>query len=331
MGRDYKRSKGDSGRDAGGFCAIPWAVLDSPAYARLSHPAKALLMEFARQFVRDNNGKLLASRAYLNGRGWRSSDVITRAVRELVAAGFIHQTVQGHRPNKAAWYAVTWRALDRNPGYDHGAAETFQRGAYRNGPSAPSPGTEARNKPAQKSYMLTPSPGTEGAPIAPSPGTEKAPPVPSPGTVEGVFSGSPVPSPGHHLEKPSVASEVTLSEATQHHHQPEQPALLTDSNTAQAEAAPPADGAGTTPPRRSIKGRIVAALLTGPKESPELDAILGTSAAPHVRKRMVLDGVAYSVTAERIPPVPGRSGFGARYALTPLATEGEARFTVPAR
>ena len=84
-----KRTKGDSGRDAGGFVALPWSVLDSPAYARLSHPARALLLELARQFVRDNNGKLLLSAAYLAKRGWKSADVITRAKRELLAAGFI--------------------------------------------------------------------------------------------------------------------------------------------------------------------------------------------------------------------------------------------------
>ena len=71
--------KGDSGRDAGGFIALPWSVLDCPAYARLSHPARALLFELARQFVRDNNGRLLASAAYLAKRGWKSADVITRA------------------------------------------------------------------------------------------------------------------------------------------------------------------------------------------------------------------------------------------------------------
>lgn len=118
-----KLRRGDAGRDAGGFVALPWAVLDSPAYSGLSHPAKALLLEFARQFVRDNNGRLLCSMTYLGPRGWKSNDVITRAVRELVAAGFVHQTAQGHRPSKASWYAVTWRALDRHPGYDVGTVE----------------------------------------------------------------------------------------------------------------------------------------------------------------------------------------------------------------
>ncbi len=183
-GRNSK--KGDAGRDAGGFVALPWIVMDCPAFQALSHPAKALLLEFARQYVRDNNGRLLASRTYLAKRGWGSADVIQRAKTELIAAGFVHETVKGHRPNKAGWYAVTWRALDRIPGYDAGAAETFERGAYR------------------KNAPLIPSPGTERASIAPSPGTERTRPVPSPGTIRPTFAHSPVPSPGHHLEKPSI-------------------------------------------------------------------------------------------------------------------------------
>jgi hypothetical protein len=126
-----KLKKGDSGRDSGGFIALPWSVLDCPAYASLSHPARSLLWEFARQYVRDNNGRLLASAAYLVKRGWRSPEVIVRAKRELLESGFIHETVKGHRPNKASWYAVTWRSLDKIPGYDSGAVETFERGAYR--------------------------------------------------------------------------------------------------------------------------------------------------------------------------------------------------------
>jgi len=121
----------DTSRDAGGFVALPWSVLDCPSYAGLSHPARALLLEIARQLVRDNNGRLLASAGHLEARGWRSRDVITRAKRELLEAGFIFETVKGQRPNRASWYAVTWMALDRHPDFDAGALECFQRGAYR--------------------------------------------------------------------------------------------------------------------------------------------------------------------------------------------------------
>ena len=204
-----KLRRGDAGRDAGGFVALPWSVLDSPAYSGLSHPAKALLLEFARQFVRDNNGRLLCSMTYLGPRGWKSNDVITRAVRELVAAGFVHQTAQGHRPSKASWYAVTWRALDRHPGYDVGTVESFQRGAYRLWaaaqrpaeitPPTPSPG-------AEKNASLTPSPGVERASRAPSPGVGALPTAPSPGAVEGGFGTFSTPGDGDHLEKPSTVS-----------------------------------------------------------------------------------------------------------------------------
>lgn len=183
-----KGRRSDSGRDPGGFVALPWSVLDCRAYAALSHPARALLMEFARQIGADNNGRLLASRAYLATRGWRSADVIQRAKNELLQAQFIHETVKGQRPNRAAWYAVTWRALDRVPGYDVGAAETFVRGAYR------------------KNTTLVPPPGTGTGPIAPGGGTESASPVPPPGTMRATFRLPPVPSGGHHLEKPSAAS-----------------------------------------------------------------------------------------------------------------------------
>jgi len=169
-GRNPKRRGRDESRDSGGFVALPWSVLDCPAYSQLSHPARSLLLEFARQYVRDNNGRLLASGAYLATRGWTSKDVITRAKRELLAAGFIHETAMGHRPSRSSWYAVTWRSLDKIPGYDFGAAETFQRGAYRQGvpvvrSAGPSPGP-VKNAP------LRPSHGPQGAATGPSHGLE---------------------------------------------------------------------------------------------------------------------------------------------------------------
>jgi hypothetical protein len=188
------RTKGDRGRDAGGFVALPWSVLDSPAYALLGHPARSLLLELARQFVRDNNGRLLASRAHLAKRGWKSADVIDRAKRELLEAGFIVETVKGHRPSKASWYAVTWRLLDPHPGYDPGVKATFERGAYR------------------KNAVLSPSGGT-GVPLCgPSGGTDRPITGPSGGTVGATLTPFPVPSGGHHLDKPSaVAKAAPLS------------------------------------------------------------------------------------------------------------------------
>lgn len=185
MGRDKVR-KGDSDRVSGGFSAIPWDVLDSPAYASLSHPARSLLLEFARQYVRDNNGRLLASMAYLSKRGWTSNATITAAKRELIEARFIHETVMGHRPNKASWYAITWYTLDRLPGYDPGAAESFVRGAYR------------------QNATLTPPPGVGRSFIAPPRGVGVMRSAPPHGAIKTAFSRPPTPPDGDHLEMPST-------------------------------------------------------------------------------------------------------------------------------
>lgn len=197
-----KNSKGDSGRDSGGFIALPWSVIDCPAYARLSHPAKALLLEVARQFHRDDNGRMLLSRAYLATRGWKSADTITNAKRELLEGGLIFQTVLGHRPNKASWYAVTWRALDKLPGYDAGMALLFERGAYQ------------KKMPVIRTSLRPPA-GTVNAVLVPPAGTETLPTVPSAGTIRSVLGVLTVPPAGHPLEMPSIAdSESAQQQAT---------------------------------------------------------------------------------------------------------------------
>lgn len=186
MSKAKRRSKGD-GREPGAFIAIPCAVLDSAAYQGLSHPAKALLLEVARQFHGDDNGRMLLSQNYLAGRGWRSSDVINRAKQELLDAGLIFQTVRGGFPNRASWYAVTWQALDRNPDYDPGIG-AFVRGSYR-----------------LKNAALTPSRGAEESPIAPAHGLGSPTAAPSRGAIRAPFPASPAPSRGDPLEMPSKA------------------------------------------------------------------------------------------------------------------------------
>lgn len=200
--------KGDSGRDGGGFVALPWSVLDSAAYTGLSHIAKALLIEVDRQFVRDNNGRMLLSTAHLNKRGWYSASVIQKAKLELLEAALIFETVKGHRPNKASWYAVTWRRLDRLQGYDAGTEQLFQRGAYRftaGKPKRPPP----KCKNPKKIQELNPPHGIVSALIVPPHGIETVCFVPPHGTVRPTLSRSSIPPHGNHLDMPSIASNQT--------------------------------------------------------------------------------------------------------------------------
>lgn len=209
-----RRKNRDGGRDGGRFIALPLAVLDSPAYLALSMHARALLLEVARQYMGDNNGQLLLSRAFLGTRGWKSSDMITKAKRELLDGGFLHETVKGRRPHKASWYAVTWQTLDRHVLFDPGAYESFRKGAYRP-PPTPAPSREAiyRRWDSQvKNAVLRPSHGTETPQIGPPHGSEKAPPVPPHGPISPLFGPLSVPPHGHHLDMPSPGGEAPWAE-----------------------------------------------------------------------------------------------------------------------
>lgn len=178
--------KPGTGRDSGGFAAIPWSVLDCAAYASLSCPAKAMLVEFARQFKGGNNGSLVATMNRLSSRGWHSAGRIHAAKHELIAAGFIFETVKGQRPNKAARYALTWQSLDRLPGYDVGAVEAFPRGAYRFAPSKPKRQAPTCKNP-KKNEGPIPAHGTTASRIVPVVGIEADPLVPVAGTIWPVF------------------------------------------------------------------------------------------------------------------------------------------------
>ncbi len=211
-----RKPRTDESREPGGYCALPWCVIDSQAFQSLSYPAVALLIELARQRQGNDNGRYLLSMRYLATRGWHSKDVIERARRELLDAKLIYQTVQGHRPNKASWYALTWYTLDKIPGYDAGAVEGFRRGMYASfQPSTPAPTREALfekwrghgQKAAPKINMLSPAGGVGRAAIAPAGGVESLSTAPANGPMRALLPPASTPANGHPLDKPFCTGE----------------------------------------------------------------------------------------------------------------------------
>jgi hypothetical protein len=171
------KKKVDLDIDKGRWIMMPHAVMTSRRYIGLSHPARSLLWEFAVQLGGHNNGWLIATDRKLKERGWNSSGTISRAKRELLDAEFIFETVKGHRPNKASWYAVTWRALDAAPygkSYDPGADRLFFRSAYAKGDPLPIRPTRqqlyARHASATENAVLTPSAAARAGAITPCAG-----------------------------------------------------------------------------------------------------------------------------------------------------------------
>lgn len=139
MSKTYKRSKAK--RDGDRYLALPHVVIDSPSYRALGYPARALLIDIARQYTGSNNGRLVACAKYLKPLGWNSNDTVTRALAELKASGLLIETRMGMRPNRAAWFALGWYQLDAVDGMDIDP-RTYRTGAYKIAALIPRGGVE---------------------------------------------------------------------------------------------------------------------------------------------------------------------------------------------
>lgn len=98
------------------YGAIEHRIIDSAAYADLTHSACRLLTLFARQLTRENNGHLQATFSWCKERGIGSEHTLRDAIADLIAHGFIYRA-RSHGANKAwARYAVTWLPVKNREG-----------------------------------------------------------------------------------------------------------------------------------------------------------------------------------------------------------------------
>ena len=171
-------------RAVGPFLMLPNAVLESPGYRALSHTARSLLVDIAKQYKGCNNGALVACEKYLLPLGWKSKDVISRSVKELLEKGLLIKTRQGGL-NSPSLFALSFQNLDRDNRHEPGMAGAFPklRGNY-------------------KSYVETPTPprGPNLISIGPSPGGKRACATPSHGPVLPSKPVMPAPPDGEYLE-----------------------------------------------------------------------------------------------------------------------------------
>lgn len=223
MGKDSSR-RARTDRDGTHFLALPHVVIESPSYRSLTCTARALLTDIAVQFSGSNNGKLSASAKALLPMGWRSNDTISRSLRQLTTSGLLFETRKGARPNKAAWFAVTWLPLDKIAGMEVPGA--FRRGAYKDSPqlsrSSKTRRTHAATLALQRNariratgYNVIPSIGARLTQIAPTIGLVTGAMKPSDGAISRVRSRSTAPTDGKYLEKPSAVAPAEDDKAAQ--------------------------------------------------------------------------------------------------------------------
>lgn len=204
------------------FVRLPNVVLQSPGYRMLGHAARALLIDIAMQYGGHNNGKLTACAKYLRPLGWKSNNTVLRALRELQSCGLLIETRKGARPNRAAWFALSWLDLDQGTGLDIDPKQ-FRRGAYMapegselraNAAGRTLKATEARkasalrNRQQREIAALSPSNGAAPAPIAPSDGVRDSILEPLHGAIRGDFGPLPTPLNGAYLEMPSATGSM---------------------------------------------------------------------------------------------------------------------------
>lgn len=102
------------------YAPIHHGVIDSPAFADLSAQGVRMLLIVARQWTPETNGKLQATHAFASTRGIGSNTTTAKAVRELLAHGFLYRT-RSHGidaatgKNRPALYAITWKPVKLNP------------------------------------------------------------------------------------------------------------------------------------------------------------------------------------------------------------------------
>jgi len=74
---------------------IYWQIIDSPAWRTLSYSSQALFVVLRRKLTSTNNGNINATLGELKHHGWKSPTTLVKALRELVACGFLAVTRQG--------------------------------------------------------------------------------------------------------------------------------------------------------------------------------------------------------------------------------------------
>jgi hypothetical protein len=99
------------------------AVLKSPQFAAISPRAAKALLCIASQYRGNNNGDLSAAFRLMQPLGWTSKDQLSKAVAELIEAGFLILTRQGGN-RIASLYALTFKSVDWSDKYDDGIQAT---------------------------------------------------------------------------------------------------------------------------------------------------------------------------------------------------------------
>lgn len=112
------REKTKSRKNSGRFAMLPYNILDSDEFIKLSTKAVKLLIDMLHQYNGHNNGDLSSAWGVMVKRGWKSRDTLGKAQNELENNGWIERTRQGMMgtPKTPNLFALTWLPIDECDG-----------------------------------------------------------------------------------------------------------------------------------------------------------------------------------------------------------------------
>jgi hypothetical protein len=108
---EHKRSKYTGRGKDHSFLQLRHDLIRSPQFSALSGNAVKVLLFLAAQFNGRNNGDLSATESMVLAAGLCSGTTAAKAIKELLAAGFIVVTRHGDR-RRCHLFAVTWLPID---------------------------------------------------------------------------------------------------------------------------------------------------------------------------------------------------------------------------
>ena len=113
--RNEKRRRLKGRQTTKSFVRFPHDLLNHENFRTLSPRATKLLIDISAQYNGRNNGDLCAPLSAMRKRGWKSSDQLFKARKEVVDRGFALLARQGGT-NRCSLYALTWFPIDECDG-----------------------------------------------------------------------------------------------------------------------------------------------------------------------------------------------------------------------
>ena len=109
--QEKKRLRTKNRKSGSSYLGLPHYLVNHRNFQTLSPRATKLLIDIAAQYRGSNNGDLCAPMSLMRERGWRSSDQLFKARKELLDRGLIVTSRQGGL-NKCSLFALTWLPID---------------------------------------------------------------------------------------------------------------------------------------------------------------------------------------------------------------------------